>query len=76
MKKYLFLTLFLLFNLDAVAQNLTFEEAKKTAQQLYEIELLSKKGEKYLLQEIEKNPRKFRKSKIIYSKMVIFIINY
>ncbi|AFM03943.1 hypothetical protein Fleli_1521 [Bernardetia litoralis DSM 6794] len=38
-----------------MAQNLTFEEAKEMTHQLYEIELLSEKGEKYLLQEIEKN---------------------
>ncbi len=53
MKQYFILLFFLIFNSIGMAQTLTFEEAKSIAHQLYEIELLSEKGEKVLVEGLE-----------------------
>ncbi|WP_338759601.1 hypothetical protein WAF17_11990 [Bernardetia sp. ABR2-2B] len=58
-----------------MAQNLTFEEAKKIAHELYEIELLSKKGEKQLLQELEKNCTKNKSDSIEKSFVLQQLVN-
>ena len=58
-----------------MAQNLSFEEAKKIAHKLYEIELLSEKGEKQLLQEIEKNRTENKSDSVEKSFVLRFLYN-
>lgn len=75
MKKILILFIFLLFNFHLMAQNLSFEESKKIAHQLYEIELLSEKGEKQLLQELEKKRAENKSDSVEKNFVLIFLYN-
>ncbi|WP_338815370.1 hypothetical protein V9L05_10045 [Bernardetia sp. Wsw4-3y2] len=58
-----------------MAQNLTLEEAKEIAHQLYKIELLSQKGEEKLLQELEKNHTETKKDSVEQSFVLRFLYN-
>ena len=56
-----------------MAQILTFKEAKEIAHQLFRIELLSKKGEKKLLQELEKSRIENKSDSIEKSFIIKFL---